>query len=82
MTRQGDPLEQNYEPFMKVSTYGKGCSILSLFVVWEYEDELRNWEKTEDGWKIEYEEEVYVIVRQGDSFSVYRKGSSQFILIE
>jgi hypothetical protein len=61
MTRQGDPLVQDYEPFIKISTQGKSCSILSLFSIVENNGELPTWEETFEGWMIEVKGKDFLI---------------------
>lgn len=61
LTRQGDPLDQHYEPFLKVSTRGTSCSILTLFSVSEKEAEVPVWQKTDSGFAIERPEGKYEV---------------------
>jgi hypothetical protein len=66
LTRQGDPLLQDYEPYVKISTEGTSCSILSLFAVTENQGELPMWEQTASGWNIRLDEKNYsVTVKDG-----------------
>lgn len=61
LTRQGDPLEQHHEPFLKISTRGTSCSILTLFSVSEKETEVPLWQKTDSGFVIERPEGKYEV---------------------
>ena len=82
LSRQGDPLDQNYEPFVKISMYGKTASILTLFYISKTEDELPSWQETESGWSIRNNGEEYIVTRQGSSFEIRSKNSLQRILLE
>lgn len=82
LSRQGDPLVQNHEPFVKITTYGKRCSILTLFAVSAYGEERLEWEETESGWLIRYNNDEYRIARQGSGFKVSSKNSGGSILLE
>lgn len=81
LTRQGDPLVQNYEPYVEVSVYGKSASILSIFSVSEFEADNPKWQKNEDGWKITIEEEEYTIKTDGTSFELSSMESKGQIVI-
>jgi hypothetical protein len=52
LSRLGDPLEQDYEPFVKISTRGNEFSVLSLFSVSETVVEEDDWNETQTGWRI------------------------------
>ena len=70
LTRQGDPLVQHYEPYIKISTKGKSCSILSLFAITENDGALPSWEETDEGWTIGLNGKNYVISLQDDEFNL------------
>jgi hypothetical protein len=70
LTRQGDPLVQHYEPYIKISTKGKSCSILSLFAITENDGALPSWEETDEGWTIKVEGKNYLITKQNGIFSL------------
>jgi hypothetical protein len=70
LTRQGDPLVQHYEPYLKISTKGKSCSILSLFAVTENVGALPTWEEIAGGWSIRVEGIKYNITAQDDVFTL------------
>ena len=82
LSRQGDPLEQNYEPFVKISTYGRTCSILSLFAISKNIDEFPSWKQTESGWSILNNGVEYVVKIHSSSFELYSKNNSRRILLE
>lgn len=52
LTRQGDPLVQHYEPFVRVDSYGKDVAWLSFFVVNESAAQKPNWKAVANGWEI------------------------------
>jgi hypothetical protein len=66
LTRQGDPLEQYYEPFIKISAEGDTFSSLTLFAVSKSTDEVSAWEKTSEGWQININNEVYTLLREAN----------------
>jgi hypothetical protein len=68
LSRQGDPLVQDYEPFVKISTRGTSCSILSLFAVMENTEALPSWEETADGWAISLNGQRYTVSEQEGVF--------------
>jgi hypothetical protein len=68
LTRQGDPLVQHYEPYIKISTRGESCSILSLFAIMENEGELSSWEESAKGWMIMVNGKKYLISEQDGVF--------------
>ena len=70
LTRQGDPLVQHYEPFVKISTKGKSCSMLSLFAVTENDGELPSWGETESSWTISVKGTQYIISEQDGNFNL------------
>ena len=70
LTRQGDPLVQHYEPYIKISTEGKSCSILSLFAIVENNGDLPTWEETSEGWTIEVKGKDYVISVKNGMFDL------------
>lgn len=70
LTRQGDPLVQDYEPYIKISTRGKSCSILSLFALTENEGELPSWEETASGWTIKVKGKKYIISEHDGKFKL------------
>jgi len=70
LTRQGDPLVQHYEPYIKISTRGKSCSILSLFAITENDGALPSWEETDEGWTIGLNGKNYVISLQDGEFNL------------
>jgi hypothetical protein len=73
LTRQGDPLVQDYEPFVKISTKTNSYSLLTLFSVIENKEELPLWLETEKGWTIEVNGVEYVIEKRGRGFRVFDK---------
>jgi hypothetical protein len=70
LTRQGDPLVQHYEPFIKISTKGKSCSILTLFAIAENNEALPSWEETAEGWSIRVKGKKYIITEQEGMFNL------------
>jgi hypothetical protein len=70
LTRQGDPLVQHYEPYIKISIEGKLCSILSLFAIVENNGDLPTWEETSEGWTIEVKGKDYVISVKNGMFDL------------
>jgi hypothetical protein len=70
LTRQGDPLVQHYESYVKISTRGKSCSILSLFAITENDGELPIWEETAIGWAISINGGNYSISLQDHVFTL------------
>ncbi|MFY0653033.1 MAG: heparinase II/III family protein [Cyclobacteriaceae bacterium] len=81
LTRQGDPLVQNYEPFVEIKTFGKSASILSLFSVSESATEASGWKKAESGWSINVGGEKYSVIINGNSFELYSDGSKRKIAL-
>ena len=82
LTRQGDPLIQHYEPFVKISTEGNQCSILSLFAVVENKGDLPIWEKTDTGWKLTSQDETFKIDRLPTSLRIHSLKTGRSILME
>ena len=68
LTRQGDPLVQHYEPYIKISTKGKSCSILTLFAIAENNGALPSWEETASGWTIRVGGKDYIISEKDGVF--------------
>lgn len=81
LTRQGDPLIQNYESFVEVSTYGKSSSILTLFAVSELAVDQPKWQKNGEDWRITIGEEEYVINATDTSFELNSTNSSRQIVV-
>ncbi len=70
LTRQGDPLVQDYEPYIKISTEGKSCSILSVFAIVENNGDLPTWEETSEGWTLEVKGKNYFISVEDGLFNL------------
>ena len=70
LTRQGDPLEQHYEPFLKISANATSCSILTLFYIGEDAGEIPRWKKTGSGYEIQGKKGEYSIALQGESLEL------------
>jgi hypothetical protein len=81
LTRQGDSLVQNYEPFVEASTYGKSTSILSIFSITKFDDDQPKWQKNENGWEIAIGEEEYAIKADGTSFELSSTKNKEQIVI-
>ena len=45
-------LVQRNEPFVKISTKGTSCSILTLFAAIKNEEEIPRWTRENNSWKI------------------------------
>lgn len=82
LSRQGDPLDQNYEPFVKISSFGKTCSILTLFAISKNLNDLPLWIETESGWSILNNGEEFEVKKHGSSFLVQAKNSGRRIVLE
>lgn len=82
LTRQEDPLEQHYDPFVQIETFGKKCSLLSLFAVVENTEELPKWEETEEGWTLVHPDATYRITRRGNTFEIVADNGKGRILLE
>jgi hypothetical protein len=70
LTRQGDPLEQHYEPFIKVSTRGNLCSILTLFSISKAGAVSTEWRNTEAGYEILINDVRYRVAIVGEDFEI------------
>ena len=70
LTRQGDPLDQHYEPFVKISAKGKVFSVLTLFAVFESSIEEPLWDETPTGWELYQDGVKYRVSAEDNSFKI------------
>lgn len=80
LSRQGDPLEQHYEPYLQVDTYGRSCSILTLFAIDRKSKKPPVWKTTRSGWKIRLQGKTYTISQRGDAFVLASPDGKQLLL--
>lgn len=74
LTRQDDPLEQHYEPFVRIDAYGQQLSLLSLFSVFPSEKETSEWKSTAEGWTIQSDGIAYEIKQHADHLVLSKNG--------
>lgn len=70
LTRQGDSIDQHYEPFVKISTKGKLFSAISLFAVIKSNTEEPLWIKTPAGWEIKNKNITYSVSAEKEGFKI------------
>jgi len=80
LTRQGDPLEQHYEPFVKISTKGKIFSTLSLFAVFESSTEEPIWEESTSGWELYRNGVTYTVTAEENSFKIISSSGKSILM--
>ncbi len=84
LSRQGDPLVQNHEPYVRVETRSDQCAIMSLFAISKNDEGISNlpsWQATEEGWKIEVEEHTYLVQTSQDQLILMDTDSPKHRLV-
>jgi len=80
LSRLGDPLEQHYEPFVKISTSGKIFSALTLFAVIESNVEEPVWTDSSSGWEFYYKNIRYSVSVENQGFKVSSTAGESIVL--
>jgi len=70
LTRQGDPLIQEYHPFIRIQTNAKAASILTLFAITQKSGDPAAWKREDKGWSIVMEGVQYNVILGTKSLSV------------
>lgn len=76
LSRQGDPLVQHYEPFVRVDSHGEEISLLSLFIVNETAAGSPIWQAIADGWEIRDEGITYRVEIKNGQMLLSKNGRS------
>lgn len=76
LTRQNDPLVQNYEPFVRVDAHRKTLNLLSLFSVYEAEGSPPQWTSGEGSWVIDLKDEKFKVEVQEAQLVISRNNEA------
>ncbi len=61
LTRQGDPLDQRNEPFIKATANGRKISLLTLFATAQKSKSMSRWFYKDDSWQIIIDGKEYLV---------------------
>ncbi|PHN05720.1 hypothetical protein CRP01_14685 [Flavilitoribacter nigricans DSM 23189 = NBRC 102662] len=77
LTRQDDPLEQHYDPYVRIETVGREVALFSIFVVSPADDPDPVWREISDGWAVQSGDTDYEIRVETEAILLSKNGKQQ-----